>query len=342
MQIVEKWPEMKCTYYKNITNTRVLIASPLPKPFGGIAVHALRLQCELEQQGNKVVVYQAQQYTSKIKRFWALTQLIIDHNPTILISHTSYHGIVESIIFIALRLLWFKQWILVDHDCRYLYKKTNFFVKMHRIACKIADCVVLMGTVVKDLYEAHCIKPRNYLIDNPYISPNAEEIKQFGVVPAKVDAFIKMHQKTILVNGSYFMKDHQNRDVYGFDTAIQLLKHLNTSDSSIGLIIMLGSNNDQTYFSFLQNEIHMSNLTSHVLWLIGDYYLPAIVCHVSCMIRPTISENFGISVAEAIDLGIPVVASDSCFRYSGALVYNLQNLREFQTSVEFVLRRTKS
>ncbi len=327
---------MKCQYYKDYRNKKILIAAPLPLPYGGISVHAKRLQRELESNGNQVVVYQAHLYSNWLERIAFLANVMLHHRPQLLISHTSYHGIFESILFIFLRMILFERWVLVDHDCRYLDNRSRFFRFIQRYACHWADNVVLMGNAVKALYDKHAIYPKNTIIDCPYISPAHDELNVKESLPL-LDAFVEKHFPVVLINGSCFMKTSEGKDMYGFDTALELLHVLKSDYPKIGLIIMVGKNNDQSYLESLKFKCVRLNLEDNILWLIGNYYLPSIVIKTSLMIRPTISENFGLSVAEAIDLGVHVVASDCCKRYPGAFIYPTHEKHNFEQLVRCVL-----
>ncbi|MDC5080049.1 glycosyltransferase, partial [Acinetobacter baumannii] len=53
---------------------------------------------------------------------------------------------------------------------------------------------------------------------------------------------------------------------------------------------------------------------------IFNYYLSKADLYV----RPTLEDSFGIACADAIEFGVPVIASDVCKRYSGVQVYNTE------------------
>ncbi|MCU4425354.1 glycosyltransferase [Acinetobacter sp. WU_MDCI_Abxb74] len=53
---------------------------------------------------------------------------------------------------------------------------------------------------------------------------------------------------------------------------------------------------------------------------IFNYYLSK----ADLYIRPTLEDSFGIACADAIEFGVPVIASDVCRRYSGVQVYNTE------------------
>lgn len=46
-------------------------------------------------------------------------------------------------------------------------------------------------------------------------------------------------------------------------------------------------------------------------------------------VRPTLEDSFGIACADAVEFGIPVIASNVCKRYSGVFTYELNSNQEF-------------
>lgn len=49
----------------------------------------------------------------------------------------------------------------------------------------------------------------------------------------------------------------------------------------------------------------------------------------SLYLRPTLEDSFGIACADAVEFGIPVIASNVCKRYSGVHTYELNSDQEF-------------
>lgn len=58
---------------------------------------------------------------------------------------------------------------------------------------------------------------------------------------------------------------------------------------------------------------------------IFNYYLSKADLYV----RPTLEDSFGIACADAVEFGVPVVASNVCKRYSGVFTYELNSNQEF-------------
>jgi len=45
------------------------------------------------------------------------------------------------------------------------------------------------------------------------------------------------------------------------------------------------------------------------------------------------SDSFGIAVADAVNYGIPVLASDVCTRFEGANIFNITNYESFENAL---------
>lgn len=47
-------------------------------------------------------------------------------------------------------------------------------------------------------------------------------------------------------------------------------------------------------------------------------------------LRPTLEDSFGIACADAVEFGIPVIASNVCSRYKSVIVYSVENNKELE------------
>lgn len=103
------------------------------------------------------------------------------------------------------------------------------------------------------------------------------------------------------------------------------------------LLIDLVSRNENLFlFLFLYGEGELKDeLLNHnhpriVVFLdkdedIFNFYLSKS----SLYLRPTLEDSFGIACADAVEFGIPVIASNVCKRYSGVHTYELNSDQEF-------------
>lgn len=60
----------------------------------------------------------------------------------------------------------------------------------------------------------------------------------------------------------------------------------------------------------------------------------------SVYLRPTSKDSFGVAVADAVELGVPVVASDVCKRYPGAGLFPVGDFSAFCETVDCILNGT--
>lgn len=104
------------------------------------------------------------------------------------------------------------------------------------------------------------------------------------------------------------------------------------------LLINLINENKNTYsFLFLYGEGELKqellNLNHPRIKVFIDkdedifnYYLSKADLYV----RPTLEDSFGIACADAIEFGVPVIASDVCSRYKDVVVYAVKNNKELE------------
>ncbi|EKO3701887.1 glycosyltransferase [Vibrio metschnikovii] len=57
----------------------------------------------------------------------------------------------------------------------------------------------------------------------------------------------------------------------------------------------------------------------------------------SIFIRPTFYDSYGISVGEALSIGIPSIASDVCKRTEGAIIFKNRSIDDLYLKVKSVL-----
>ncbi|MGV8261144.1 hypothetical protein, partial [Pseudomonas aeruginosa] len=60
----------------------------------------------------------------------------------------------------------------------------------------------------------------------------------------------------------------------------------------------------------------------------------------SVYLRPTSKDSFGVAVADAVELGVPGVASDVCKRYPGAGLFPVDDFSAFCETVDCILNGT--
>lgn len=104
-----------------------------------------------------------------------------------------------------------------------------------------------------------------------------------------------------------------------------LLIDLVTSNQNLFLFLFLYGEGE------LKNEFLKLNHPRIVVFLdkdedIFNFYLSKS----NLYLRPTLEDSFGIACADAVEFGVPVIASNVCKRYKGVKVYSSKDVSEFE------------
>ena len=155
------------------------------------------------------------------------------------------------------------------------------------------------------------------------------------------DAFAACHSP-ILMSSAWRLMEFEGKDLYGFDVCVDLINRLKKTYPSVGLVLFIGRNDDRIRFQNLQRHVNDAGVSESMLILDGDRRTLPYLPFVDLFLRCTRSDSFGISVAEAIYAGTPVVASDVCERPDGAITYNMDNFEDLVGKSVTVLQRPRT
>jgi glycosyltransferase involved in cell wall biosynthesis len=125
------------------------------------------------------------------------------------------------------------------------------------------------------------------------------------------------------------------RPEYGFDLLVDAVARLRERHPHVGCVVM-GSGED---FEGARERVNQAGLGEHIL-LAGD------VDHDTCLalmsasdvfVRPTLEDGDSISVREALELNVPVVASRVGTRPPGAILFHPGDVEDLLSQLEFAL-----
>ncbi|MDV7508101.1 glycosyltransferase [Acinetobacter baumannii] len=208
----------------------------------------------------------------------------------------------NSLIFFLLLPKLNNQWSLMLHHGHLTSKLPKFLLKY--ILNKF-DVIYTLNDRQANFYKS--INPQYSLIsESSYVPASLVDIDESEKLPLNIVTDSKLK----VVVGS------------GFPRALYQ-HHL--------LIELINKNQNAYLFLFLYGEGELKhqllNLNHPRIKVFIDkdedifnYYLSKADLYV----RPTLEDSFGIACADAIEFGVPVIASDVCKRYSGVQVYNTE------------------
>lgn len=329
-------------YSDGINNKKILIFGIIPPPLGGISVHIQRVMDKLRKQKNQLKLmhnekpwYMMPIYLIKILFF------LVYFRPQVIMYHALYfrHTIIELYVLVLLKQLFKFKILFVDHDPRYMYKRGYFWKLLFNYILSWLDQVILVGTSTYQSYIDNAIQKKNLSVESVFLPPDTQnEHVILETYPKELNIFLEQHRPLLLVNASQLVLLDGTMDLYGIDQAINVLKKITTIYSNAGLVFALATIGDEEYFYKLQHKIKEDDLQDHVFVLTGQKELWPLFKKVDVFIRPTLSDSFGISVAESLFFNTPVVASDVCYRQKGAVLFKAGDCDDLYQKVLTILQ----
>jgi glycosyltransferase involved in cell wall biosynthesis len=324
------------TYTDGIFNEKILIVGILPPPLGGISVHIKRIKEKLINKGCQVLIWdvcKSNQSKGHIRYYWSLWRFCIQKKPQIIIYQTILmrRYPIELFILLLAGLVLSSRTIVVIHSARFIQNIGFIAKKSMSIMFNYCDKVVMAGLTIKHNFLAKGIRlPLNTIEESPFLLPNLLEKETIlEQVPQKLKSFMSSHHPIVCISISR-IDTWQGYDLYGVDIAIKSFKLLRKKFSNAGLLLVLGNGRDANLINISDN-MYLLSQWQHEMWpLIGESDL---------FIRPTRSDSYGISIAEALWQGVPVVASDVCIRPIGTILFKSGDARDLYFKMLHVLSK---
>lgn len=200
------------------------------------------------------------------------------------------------------------QWSLMLHHGHLTSRLPKFLLKF--ILNKF-DTIYTLSDRQADFYKS--INPKYSLVsENSYVPASFIDIDESEKLPLN----IVKESKFKVVIGSGFP-----RPLYQHHLLIELI---NKNKKAFLFLFLYGDGE-------LKHELLNLNHPRIKVFIdkeedIFNYYLS----EADLYIRPTLEDSFGIACADAIEFGVPVIASNVCSRYKNVIVYPVENNKELE------------
>lgn len=312
---------------------KYVFIGPYPPPLGGVSVYIYRFSKMLRQEGNNVEVLDLSK-RCKILRLIYLLKLMLTPEKTVFHLHC-----VDFYSMAALLLRPFgKRVIFHDHSWRFYDKLSRFKKSIFRCFLKKTDECMLDGPHLAANYEPNgLVLPQNTYARSPFLPPPLEDepeiIKTYSKETIK---FVENHQPLVVANG-FQISFLQGIDLYGLDMCVELTGMFKKTYPNIGFLFALAEIGDAEYYKKMNLKINELGIQNNFHFMTGQKELWPLFRKAKLMIRPTCSDGYGISIAEAIYFGCPAVASDVCERHPEAILFKNRDLQDLYEKVHSVL-----
>lgn len=301
---------------------RVGIIGPYPPPRGGVSVHIKRLEEELHDQEVIVEVLNTSMMagscgwiTRKINHLkWMIKIFLCTH-----IDIIHFHGgkLTERAIIIFMAKLFNIKTVITFHSLRDEYTDMNFWQKyLQSYAANHADYIIAAGDYERDKLVKWFNRKKHLSVIPAYIPPKRVETS----LPVQLVEFLCSHKFIISANGSN-MEYYQGQEIYGLDMLVELCGRL-SSRMDVGFVYCLTRLTDEDYLKKIRGRIEELKINDQFYIELDNIEFWPILEKSHLFIRPTCTDSYGVSVAEALTLGIPSIASDVCKRPEGTVLFH--------------------
>ncbi len=199
-------------------------------------------------------------------------------------------------------------------------------------AMKNLPHIVGVKATIRELLVSMGVRDSTISVINAYI-PYVGGSKD---TPDDISSFIRSHHPRLMANGFGVVPLSDTTDLYGIELTIDLCTRLVKNYPEIGFIFFLAQTGDQERCQRFETIIREKGLQEHYIIIMEQELAPAL-SSATVFLRPTFQDGFAISVAEAIDLGVPTIASDICAREAGAIIFRSGDLNDLYLKVTEVL-----
>lgn len=334
---------MKHRYTDDIYHKRIVILGPLPPPLGGVSVHVERVIAKLKKQHNDVKhIETCVEYRYRFLMIYIIRLLFLlwRYGPDQVHLHTLYlsNGLSELKWIMRLKRLLHYDVLLIDHDCRYLYKRSIGWKKdLNRLFPHIKKQIYIGNITAKSYLDNGMIGAQQTTIESAFLPPDQTQ-EQIILSSYPQELFQFMHQKKpLLLANAFQLSLLDGKDLYGFDSCIELLQKLKSVYNNVGFIFVLGAIGNESYYQQLLQIIAQNDLSDNCYFLIGQRQLWPLLNKIDLFVRPTLSDGASVSIEEALWASKPVVATNVCLRPAEVMLYDVDDRERFYELVIGVL-----
>ena len=321
-----------------MNSNNLLILGTVPPPIGGVTIHTLRLISNLDKSDYdyRFVNLRPKTKNNNINFIKYLNRILMDLSfKKYNIIHYQLNNIFELALIVIISRLFNNRIITTVHSFRpELFNSIEKFL-FYLIKSSKVEFVAPTDTIKNSLINKG-LKKEKIKVLNTFLPPSESEINK--KLPDEIVNFVNERDNIVVANASKLYKDDLDKDVYGLDMCIEAC----VSIPEINFVFCVPLIKDENYFKHCVNKINEYNVEDRFMIVNQNISLVSLFKYADLFVRPTSTDSFGISVAEAISMGIPAIASDVCERTKGAVTFQSRNIKEFITKIENALGNKNS
>ncbi|MFC0444254.1 hypothetical protein ACFOD1_02960 [Pseudidiomarina halophila] len=312
---------------------RGVIVGALPLPVGGVSTFIYRLLENVLTNNDVVIdlypsdskVRTANQVPistcrgSSIQRFACLFIFLLRNQYSFV--HFNFSTLKALFGFLILPKK--SKWILTLHNGGIAeeYERGNKLTKwILKRAIKRFDVVHSISESQRSFYDHFQYQSQLVEHFSTYIRPSKQLSPQ---LPTSISEWLKLHKskhRKILLSSGYW------RSVYNFEEMIRFLAS-ESGQLFAGIIVIYGEQSARLISELKTEYSNIENLLITNSW--SQEVFLELQMSVDFYVRLNSEDSFGIAVADAVTLGVKVLASDVCERYPGTIIFPISEIENW-------------
>ncbi|UCE58881.1 MAG: glycosyltransferase family 4 protein [Phycisphaerales bacterium] len=318
----------------------VHLIGPYPPPYGGVSVHLFRLQKRLLRAGHKCTVWtQGHSPRGGVVVTHSLRQLYHELRKTDrqALLHFHNHHIVAGLLAKTHRRVVFtmhNERVNTDLFGGRFPRQWAFRLASRRYFRNVPH-IIAVSDWVRDEAVKFGFPPAALHVVCSYLRPEEEEAAH----PDNTATIAPFREKFryLATASAWALQFYKSEDMYGIDLCVEMLGLLKDERPELGLVLVIPQAKGTPYLKTLQDRAETLGVTDRILWLLepGAYHPLQRRCDL--FLRPTNTDGFGVTLAEAMEFGVPAIASDAVHRLEGCMLFRNRDATDLARKVNAAL-----
>ncbi len=244
------------------------------------------------------------------------------------------HWILPAFFYYLARITGAK-YVLSYHSLRYGPRDFSPLGRrvLKTILSSAAWCIATNTEIMEKLITLGAVAERVNVV--PSFLPPVKKESEIAAIPREVSDFMDGH-KPVISASAFRVIIYEGIDRYGIDMCLELCASLKSVYPGIGLVFCLPDTGDGRYFREMKRRIAEKGITDSFLFHTAPGQFYPLLMKSDILVRPTNTDSYGISVAEALYFGVPAIASDVCPRPAGTVLFKNRDVEDFIDRVKMV------
>jgi glycosyltransferase involved in cell wall biosynthesis len=337
---------------RDVPKLDVLLIGPYPPPLGGVSAHVKRLAAVLQARGLRIgVINHFRQrgenplVVGELHRNPLLYRLAVSSWPAHIVHY--HHSRLSTLVAVSLATQYRsdRAYLITIHSHnlqRNLESRFGAVAWLTRWSLRRFDEVVAVSPEIARTLEAH-LDDRPIMTVPAYLPPDEDDDR--SRLPEDVSHFLRAPGRTMVTSAYRITRSAARHDDYGLDTSVATFCRLAPRHPDLRLLIFLAQpprgRRAKRYLDALMNQLAREKLSDRAAICVGLNLTPAFASDV-VYLRPSRVDGDAVSIREALDAGLQVVASDVVVRPRGVTVAPPTDVAAWCAAVERALARPRS